>query len=262
MKKIGLLLLLLIFGLEIVLAQEAPAFQLKERKGVQLNSKTMALLLDKTWTSYKQYEVVNGQAKLQSGNFFSLRISNDSTFYVSGTRFRQNGAWVAKGKQLQLSIDEEEKSRENISMEGNYQIYLLNADEMILVKEAAGNPVLVCYCKSSMVKALDNSPQVSATTEDKEKSRKESLGKEIEMELFLRGEKVKMDLGKKSNSELNKIRDLIIKGEFSKEEVLRAEIKSELFLRNLAPPSDLDQLSYGKLKKLKKQILANKYKAN
>lgn len=262
MKKIGLLFLLLIPQTGLLVAQEAPAFQLKEQRGIRLNDKNLALLLDKTWTSYKQYEVTNGQAKLQNGNFFSLKINNDSSCYISGTRSRQNGTWAVNGKQLQLNLNKKDEAKADFSMEGTYLIYALTEDEMVLVKEIGGTPALVCYCKSSVVKELDNSPIVSANKENKEKAQKVSLAKEIEMELFLRGEKLKIDLEGKNVSELKQVRDLVMKGKFSKEEILRSELMPEMHMRGIKPPADFGELSYGKLKKLKKQILANKYQAN
>ncbi len=261
MKKIGLLFLLLIPGIGLVLAQEAPVFQLKERSGIRLNDKNLALLLDKTWTSYKQYEVTNGHAKLLNGNFFSLRISNDSSVNISGIRSRQNGTWTVSGKQLQLDLDEE-KPKGDFSMEGTYLIYALTGEEMVLVKETNGTPTLVCYCKSSVVRELDNSPIVSATKEDKEKIQKESLVKEIETELFLRGEKLKLDLEEKSIGALKRIHDLVMKGNFSREEILRDELMPEMHMRGIKQPADFGEMSYGKLKKLKKQIFSDKYKAN
>lgn len=262
MKKIRLLILLSFPAIGLAVAQENPAFQLKERSGIRLNDKTLELMLNKTWTSYKQYEVTNGQAKLQWGNFFSLKINKDNSFYVSGTRFRQNGTWKANGKKLQLNISDQDETKADFSLEGDYLIYSLSADEMILVREVGDNPALVCYCKSSVVRELDNKPIVSVSKEDKKDIEKEDLVKEIEAELFLRGEKVKLDLEKRNNAELKRIRDMIVKGEFTKEQVLLDEVKTELFLRKLTPPANLEQLSYGKLKKLKKQIISNKYQAN
>ncbi len=220
MKKTLLLLFLLNVALGSFYAQNAASFKIKERKGIRINKKIQESLLNKTWTSYKQYQMKGRQGTLHSGNYFALKLTKDNQFQVSSPRHRQNGEWKVNGKTLRLRVTEDvktPKSSENF-INGDYIIYKITEDEMLLVKKA-NNPdasSLLYYCKGAKTNELGNAPMVSILAQqaqaDKEKKEKDALVKEIEMEWYLRGEKNKQNLNKMTNKELIQLRDKILSG--------------------------------------------------
>ncbi|MDX1939950.1 MAG: hypothetical protein SFU99_05315, partial [Saprospiraceae bacterium] len=163
MKNTFLLLLLCGLGLGVSHAQDAVPFTFKTRKGVVIKQEVLDILLGTTWTSYKQYAVKAGKAQPQKSNFFALRINADSAFQVSGTNYRQNGQWAVKGKSLQLQVVEDVKAPnpESFSIKGDYLIYKITNDELLLVKELQGGEQWVGYFKGTKPAGIGPMPMAS-----------------------------------------------------------------------------------------------------
>lgn len=230
MKPIILSVFYTAFFLVNVAAQEVAPFQLKDQKGIALHKKNLPLLTSNAWTTYKQYQVQQGQAKPAAGNFMVFKFSPDAQFQSTSGNYRLTGTWKVENKRvLNLIIKEQNEVDPEGKIGGTYTVYKLAAEELVMVKNQTGDPNMriIYYCKASKTKVLTESPTAVATTQaipvDKKaletarvQQEQQALTNEIETEAQLRGIKIKEKLTKLDVKALQSIKRRVLAGEYQK----------------------------------------------
>lgn len=221
MKNIYLVGGLLFFTISALSAQEIASFVWKKQKGIAISKKDMPLLMNRTWTTYRQYEIIEDTASIRMGSFIAFQFTNEGQLYGTAGKISLNGTWILKNKKtLQINLADSTALVNN----GDYSIYKLNESELVLVQISnKGAPRLILYCKGN--KANIFAEPYDPTTKP-----------------------VKTDL-----------KELEVAREKSERTALINEIETEMILRKLKPKQNLTTLDIKILQILKKQILTGTY---
>lgn len=211
-------------------AQEVAPFQFKDQKGIVLNKKNLPVLLDKTWTTYKQYYVNKDEGATYSGSFMAFKFSPDGRFQGTAGNRSLSGTWEVKNKRiLNVIIQEKSEIDKEVKIGGAYAIYKLSDGELVMVKNLTTdlNLRIVYYCKGTKSSVLAENPTTftaaqSASVDKKaieaERQKREQINliSEIETEAQLRGVKLKEKLTKMDVKALQELKKQILSGEYQK----------------------------------------------
>lgn len=243
-------------------SQKIEPFTFKERSGESLNAKAKVILTSKTWTSYRQYYINGNKAEgLKGGVFFALKFKNDQQFQASSGMKNVRGTWsTPKNNVLSIATESSEGLDGDLQIEGNYAVYKITEEELVLVTKTGTAGQMIFYCKGSSASPLETTVEVKNESKEAIKAardlrRRNAVLAELQTEMMLRDIKWKRKYEKRSTSELQSmLSSILVKGKFDKTEFLRNQVKVDLFMRGLESPADFNELSFRQLKKLQKEI--------
>ncbi|HMO38236.1 MAG TPA: hypothetical protein PKC76_04320 [Saprospiraceae bacterium] len=234
-------------------AQEVKPFNFKAGKPLVLKSEVLAQLFDKTWTSYRQYSLLNNEAAPSQSGFLALKIRDNNQYQISDGGRREQGTWALAGRN-QLKLTPEDAPATNTG--STYLIYHISATDIVLVKAAeAEHPGRIICGKGAKIISLEETPEGNMRKETREQREKNALIDEIKIEYLLRGNKKMPNLTTMNKSQLTQVRNDILRGKATdRTSLLRDEVKAAHFMRKLELPADFNEMNYRQLKKLKQQI--------
>ncbi len=234
MKRVLFFSLLFLPTLHLLIAQEAAPFEFNDDQAMTLDKDVLKNLINKTWSSYKQYIVLGEERKEYGGGFLTFTLKNDHTYQAAGIGDRYNkGTWdVKKRTLLHLKMINEQPADQEKAMGGSYVIYSIKNEELVLVKNLTSDlkAKIIYHCKVIESKDLAARPA---------KNRQEPI----------------MD------TKINIPSPLQVKmTESMTLEELSSQIKEELFVRGLQPPANFSKWKQEALLELYKNIINGNYK--
>jgi hypothetical protein len=138
----------------IGLAQEEIApFVWKKHKPLRINEKNLLLLTNRTWTTYRQYQIIQDTASIRSGNFIGFKLTADGQLEGSMGKKNLNGTWKQNGKKaLAFTVIDSNDFRQYFIQGNDYAIYKLDETELVLIEsQKNGAARTILYCKGNKV---------------------------------------------------------------------------------------------------------------
>lgn len=232
MKNNLILIGLFISITSVSYAQEITPFAWKQKKGISITKKVLPELLDRTWTTYRHYQVQNDTATAQPGQFIAFNFNEKGEFQGAAGKNRLNGTWTLKDKRtLVLNRKDSITSKEELITSGDYLIYKLNAEELVmaLTKQGEQKVQMILYCKGTKSSVLAE-PYKPTTTQAvkadakevdaaRDKREKAALIQEITTEAMLRDVKLKEKLEQTDLKMLQVLRRRILFGMYEKDAI-------------------------------------------
>lgn len=236
MKKNTLLLILLFTFIVLsgTSAQEEIApFVWKKHKALPLSKKSLLLLTDRTWTTYRQYQIIQDTASIRTGNFMGFKLTTDGQ--LGGSMMGKNslkGTWKQNGKKALLftGIDSNAVAQEFLR-NGEYVIYKLDENELVLGEtQQDGTAQRILYCKGNKVNVFAEpykpspvNPTVKPDPKEIEaifeKREKAALLPEIETEMLLRGIKMPRKLEEMDVKYLQVLKRQVLAGVYGQKQI-------------------------------------------